>query len=153
VVRRASPDVRTRGYRAYLTKPHDGDSFWVMCDVGFGGRAEPELRLIDVHAPELDRMAMPPRGQPGGKETTDFVNEWLAGAQNAAHPRRWYLWVETVMTATYEPGERMTFTRYLATVWRIVDCPIWGQGGAVNFSLNYQVGLYLSGHPEWPPGE
>ena len=60
------------GFRAMLTKPHDGDSFWMLCDTGFGDRHEPELRLYNVHAPEIKPM------QPGGQETTDFVNGWLA---------------------------------------------------------------------------
>lgn len=143
---------QARGYRARVTKEHDGDSLWVLCDVGFETRCEPELRLLDVHAPELGPLALP-RGQRGGPETREYVNGWLAGAESAATGARWYLWVETVLTRTREPSERRTFTRWLATVWRIVDCPIWGQGGAVNFSLNYQVNLFLSGHPDWPPGE
>jgi hypothetical protein len=149
-----APDKR-RGFRAYTTKLHDGDSFWVMADTGFGGRAEPELRLLDVHAPELDRMALPPYGQPGGAETTGYVTDWLMRADALSGESRWSLWVETVMVRSGDPlaGERRTFARYLATVWRIGDCPTWGQGGAANFSLNYQVALYLSGHPEWPPGE
>jgi hypothetical protein len=145
--------AEVRGYRAMVTRQHDGDSFWVLADLGYSCRAEPELRLLDVHAPELDRMALPRIGQPGGDETREYINGWLAAAQNAAAPRRWYLWVQTVPTRTIEPTEKQTFTRYLATVWRIVDCPIWGQGGDWNFSLNYQVNLFLSGHPDWPPGE
>jgi hypothetical protein len=144
-----------RGYRAAPTKIHDGDSFWVLADTGFGGREEPELRLLDVHAPELNprALALPPRGQSGGPETASFVNNWLVQAEMSAGNHRWVLWVETVATRATEPGERMTFTRYLATVWRIVDCPIWGQGGDPSASLNYQVATYLSGHPEWPTGD
>lgn len=146
------PPPLTRGYRAWVTKQHDGDSFWVMCDTGFGGRHEPELRLLDVHAPELDRMALP-RGQAGGAEAREFVNGWMAEAETYAYPSRWYLWVETILTTGFEPQEKQTFTRYLATVWRLKDCPTWGQPGAPNYSLNFQTSLFLSGHPEWPPGE
>jgi hypothetical protein len=144
----------TRGYRATLTRPHDGDSFWVLCDTGFGGRAEPELRLLDVHAPELRAMRLPPRGQPGGGETTSFVGDWMtvAEAQAWRNGVRWYLWVETVMTRVAEPTERQSFTRYLATVWRIADRPAPGTADQV-LSLNHQITTFLSGHPDWPPGD
>lgn len=143
-----------RGYRAYLTRPHDGDSFWVLADTGFDGRAEPELRLADVHAPEL-LMRLPRRGQPGGVEATGFVNDWMAAAQAAVADRRWYLSVAVAMTRAYEPGERQTFTRYVARVFRYVDWPVpwWQQQPDERLSLNYAVQTFLSGHPEWPPGE
>jgi hypothetical protein len=143
-----------RGYRATMTKPHDGDSFWVLCDTGFSGRAEPELRLLDVHAPELRAMRLPPRGQPGGGETTSFVSDWMtvAEAQAWRDGVRWYLWVETVMTKVAEPTERQSFTRYLATVWRIADHPALGPADPV-LSLNHQITTFLSGHPDWPPGD
>lgn len=147
--------AKPRGFRATPTKVHDGDSFWVLVDTGFDGRHEPELRLLDVHAPELVRMALPPRGQPGGAETARLVNAWLSDAAERAGEARWSLWVETYLVRSADPnaGERQTFTRYLATVWRLWDCPVWGSGGPVEASLNYQVALFLSGHPEWPPGE
>lgn len=149
--------VKVRGFRAYPSKTHDGDSFWVIADTGFNGRHEPELRLLDVHAPELDpvRLALPPRDQPGGAEAGSFVNAWLASADAAVGEARWSLWVETVMVRSADPnaGERQTFTRYLATVWRLGDCLAWGQGGPKSASLNHQVAFFLSGHPEWPPGD
>jgi len=152
-MRRADPAVRVRGFRGYATRTHDGDSFWVMCDTGFGGRAEPELRLVDVHAPELIRMALPPRSQPGGSQAAAYVTDWLMNADMLAGESRWSLWVETYLTRSKEPRERQSFTRYLATVWRAGDCPIWGQAGPVNLSLNYDLSGYLARHPEWPPGE
>jgi hypothetical protein len=130
------------GFRARLTKGHDGDSFWMLCDVGFGARVEPELRLLDVHAPELM--------QPGGQETTDYVNGWLAGHLDPV--RQWPFWVEIVQTRTFEPGMKMTFTRYLATVWKYEDgaqkdTRVWAS------SLNASVTFFLSEHPDWPSGE
>lgn len=144
-----------RGFRAYLTKPHDGDSFWVMCDSGFNGRAEPELRLVDVHAPELRAMRLPPMFQPGGSETTAFVNDWMehAKAVDPLRPRRWYLWVETILTSAYEPEQRQTFTRYLAKVWLYGQRPTGDRPTIEALTLNAALTLYLSGHPEWPPGE
>lgn len=145
-----------RGYRAYLTKPHDGDSFWVMTDGGFDGRAEPELRLYDVRAPELI-MRLPPMFQPGGDETTGFVNDWLARAVTAQPGVRWYLSVGVALTSKYEPTEQTTFRRYVAKVFRYVDWPRPWEGGmpadADGVSLNGAVRTFLSGHPEWPTGE
>lgn len=129
-----------RGFRAYLTREHDGDSLWVMCDTAGSHRWEPELRLLGVHAPELD--------EPGGTETTAFVNGWLrTAATHSAVPRRWPLWVETVLTKGYEPTMRMTFTRYLATVWRFEGQRVY------DLSLNAAVTNFLADHPEWGPGE
>jgi endonuclease YncB( thermonuclease family) len=143
-----------RGYRAYLSRPHDGDSFWVMCDAGCDARLEPELRLSDVHAPEL-AVKLPPLFQPGGAEATEFVNDWLARAQAAVPDRRWYLSVAIAMTASYEPTERTTFRRYVARVWRYADWPRPWEGHMPDprFTLNADVQTWLSGHPEWPTGE
>jgi hypothetical protein len=141
-----------RGYRAYLSRPHDGDSFWVVYDAGCDVRVEPELRLADVSAPEL--LIRIPRGaQPGAVEATSFVNDWMTVAASAAGGRRWPLWIETAMTSTLEPNERWTFRRVVAKVWRVVDCPSWGLPPADTLSLNAAVQTYLSGHPEWPPGQ
>jgi hypothetical protein len=135
-----------RGFRGYLTKKHDGDSFWTMLDTAGDQRWEPELRLLDVPAPELN--------DPGGQETTDYTNGWLAAVPGRAPGRRWYLWVETVLTRAYEPTMKMTFTRYLATVWAQEDAA-WRDPGRVPFelSLNHSVNTFLSGHPEWGPGD
>lgn len=140
-----------RGFRAYATTPHDGDSFWVMCDVAGDMRWEPELRLIDVHAPELITMRLPRKGQPGGHEVTEFVANWMAHAREAEAPRRWWLWVETSLTRTLEATQKRTFTRYLATVWRYSEGRD-GEGSDMS-SLNADVATFLSGHPEWPPGD
>jgi hypothetical protein len=134
-----------RGFRAYPTRRHDGDSFWVMVDQGFDGRHEPELRLLDVHAPEVRGLAMPRMMQPGGRETTEYVNGWLKAVETRTS-RRWCLWVETVLTRTFEPEQRQSFDRYLATVFDF-------ERRAPELSLNASVATFLSGHPEWPGGE
>ncbi len=149
----SQPTARVRGFRAYATKAHDGDSFWVMCDTGFGGRAEPELRLIDVYAPELLQMRFPAAGQPGSAQAKAFVAEWLRDAATRAGESRWSLWVETYLTRSADPKEKQSFTRYLATVWCAADCLIWGQAGPVHRSLNYDVAGFLARHPDWPPGD
>ncbi len=127
------------GFRAYPTKMHDGDSFWVMADLGFGARYEAELRLLDVSAPEVKPM------QPGGAETTRFVTEWLADAA-ARSTSRWCLWVEVILTKAIDPQMKMTFTRYVATVSRSVDAD-------TARSLNEEVQLFLAQHPDWPAGQ
>lgn len=121
-------------YRGIVTRTYDGDSFWCLLDAGGNHRWEPELRLLDVWAPE--------RGQPGAVETTAFVNTWLAGCDGR---RKWPLYVVTTLTRTFEPGQRTTFARYLATVWRYGEQP----GGV---SLNAALREFLAGRPEWGGG-
>jgi hypothetical protein len=127
------------GFRGSLTRPHDGDSFFVLFDTGFSGRAEVELRLKDVHAPEL--------GTPGGRETTDYVNWWLGKAAQASG-RKWPLWADVEMTTTYEPDMRMTFTRYVATVYQFEE-----RKDGWPYSLNAEVTVFLASHPEWGGGK
>jgi hypothetical protein len=110
----------------------------MLCDTGFGGRFEAELRLAGVHAPEIHPM------QPGGRETADFVNAWFTA--HAKVNRRWPFHVEVEMTTTFEPQMNTTFTRFVATVWDID-----GTYGTA-LSLNCLVNTFLSGHPEWGGG-
>lgn len=120
--------------RARLTRPHDGDSFWVLVDTGYRQRYEPELRLLDVYAPELRQL--------GGLETTEFINDWFRGTDAR---RSWPLYVQTVKTRVFEPDERKTLDRYLATVWR------YGEE-TTGVSLNQAVNAFLAQHPDWPRG-
>ncbi len=132
---------KPRGFRAYATKRHDGDSFWVMADTGFDGRAEPELRLVDVTAPEVKPVQL------GSAETTNFVNEWLIAAESVKPARRWPLWVVTMQTTAFEPEQKQTFTRYLAWVWR------FDQQDDPDATLNRAVAGMLAQHPDWPAGQ
>lgn len=127
----------SRGFRAALIKGHDGDTAVFEAELGFNVRAEVAIRLTGVRAPELS--------QPGGVQVRDFVNAWLA-ATTQASTRRWPFWLDCVQTTAYEPDLKQSFTRYLGTVW------IFDQR-RVEDSLNYIVNTYLTGHPEWPPGE
>lgn len=129
-------------YRAALVKPHDGDTFRVLADTGFAGRQEVDVRLLDVHAPEL--------GEPGGTETARFVNTWLTHAATVQPGCRWPLYVLTSTTGTAEPGQRRTFTRYLAQVWRFDQRPDSDRPGP---SLNDTLRRFLADHPQWGPGE
>lgn len=120
--------------RARLTRPHDGDSFWILADTGYSQRYEPELRLLDVYAPELH--------QQGGAETTAFINDWFATLDLR---RSWPLYVLTVKTKVFEPNQRKTIDRYLASVWR------YGEE-TTGVSLNDAVNVFLAQHPDWPRG-
>lgn len=142
-----------RGFRAYPSRAHDGDSFWVMADTGFGDRHEPELRLYDVGAPELV-MRLPRLFQPGGQETTEFVAEWMRQAAASQPGRRWFLSVGVGMTKTYEPNEKTTFRRYVATVFRYDEWPMpWATPPPDDrLSLNYAVRLYVAENG-WPTGD
>lgn len=118
-------------YRAALIRPVDGDSAVLELDVGFGVRAEEELRLLGVFAPE--------HNQPGGIECRDFLAAWFRGLS----VRRWPALVRTVPNNTLEPSERRSFVRYLATVSDIAE---------PSRVLNVDLAGFLSQHPEWGHG-
>jgi endonuclease YncB( thermonuclease family) len=122
-------------FRARLTRPYDGDSFWVLCDTAFRQRYEPELRLYQVYAPELH--------QPGGPETRQFISDWFTGLN---HNLQWPLYVQTIQTKTVEPNQKTTLDRYLAMVWRYGEHP-------AGVTLNESVVRFLDQHPEWPRGK
>jgi endonuclease YncB( thermonuclease family) len=124
-------------YRAALARVIDGDSAMMLIDVGFSVRAEVEVRLLDVHAPE--------RSQPGGAEATSFATDWFGHVATIDPGRRWPLLLQTVQTRVVEPTERRSFIRYVGTVW-----PVGTQ--APESSLNWLLTQYLAGHPEWPSG-
>jgi endonuclease YncB( thermonuclease family) len=127
-------------YRARVTRPYDGDSFWVLTDSGYIGRQEPELRLYDVYMPELK--------DPGGPETARFVLDWFA-----ARPKdlKWPLYVRSIKTKVTvrkpETEQKTTLARYLAIVW---ECR--GED-PVGVSLNDEVNEFLAQHPEWGHGK
>jgi endonuclease YncB( thermonuclease family) len=125
------------GFRCQLLRAHDGDSFWVLADLGFSCRAEVELRLDGVHAPELN--------QPGGHETAEFANGWLTANTDPVAGRTWPLWISVARTVTAEPGMRQSFTRYVATVWAF-------NRRDPSQSLNESLNQFLAGHPAWPTG-
>jgi hypothetical protein len=124
-------------YRAALSRVVDGDSAILLIDCGFSVRAEVEVRLLDVHAPE--------RSQPGGAEATSFAAAWFDHVAAIDPSRRWPLYVETQISRVVEPTERRSFIRYVGTVW-----PIGTQ--APESSLNWLLAQFLAGHPEWPSG-
>jgi endonuclease YncB( thermonuclease family) len=139
-----------RGFRAYLIDVHDGDTLSVMVDGGFGLRAEPDLRLLDVSAPEVRPMQL------GAAEMIQAMKTWLVDKALAApRARRWPLWVEVSQSTAFEPDLRQTFTRYLAGVWSFDDSVAVAGGGRVANpaeSLNRHLADLMARHPEWPTG-
>jgi len=119
-------------YRARLLKIIDGDTLRLECDVGFYVRAEIDVRLKDVWAPELS--------QSGGQETRTWVAEWLEANTQV---KRWPIWVQTEINTLSEPTEVRSFVRYVGTV-RAIDGPLT--------TLNDAVNSYLARHPEWTKG-
>lgn len=104
-------------------------------DAGCAGRMEPELRLFGVYMPELS--------DPGGLEMRQTVDDWFAEAD---HMLTWPFWISMIMTKVREPGQKMTYARYLATVWRFDGQRTQGP------SINQVVNDVLSRHPEWGHG-
>lgn len=118
-------------YRADLLRVIDGDTIVVLLDQGFHGRREEELRLVGVYAPELR--------EPGGKECKEFVITWMS---TYCSDIAWPLLITTVKNTNIEPGERRSFTRYLANIRTINQ----------SRNLNEDIIAFLSHHPEWGPG-
>jgi endonuclease YncB( thermonuclease family) len=119
---------------------HDGDTVRLEIDSAYGGREEPELRLDGVYMPELR--------DPGGPEMRRWIIGWFAAADPGVG---WPFWVEAARTKVTvkapEPGQRMTFARYLATVWRFDGAR--KVGPSLNEALNAELAL----HPEWGHGK
>ena len=100
----ADQQVRADADFVFYNQPASADgSVELTLDV----RHEAEIRLDGVHAPELV--------QAGGIETREYVSGWMAA--HMAKDRTWPFWVEVVMTTTYEPAMRQSFTRYVGTLW------------------------------------
>ena len=119
-------------YRALPIMTLDGDTVRLLVDIGFYARHQIDLRLLDVHAPELR--------DPGGLEARDFAVGWLETA--AQSNLTWPLLIRTQTTKVTEPTEKQTFTRYIGDIYDIT--------GASH--LNAQLRHWLSQHPEWGPG-
>jgi hypothetical protein len=80
-------------YRARPLEVLDGDTIRLEADLGYYARHRVDIRLLDVHAPELR--------EPGGPETGAFVQEWLE--QLAAI--EWPLAIHTQITRVTEPTD------------------------------------------------
>lgn len=117
-----------------IARPHDADTVKIETDSGYGGREEHDLRLLGCWMPELR--------DPGGHQMRQVLVDWFA----AAPALTWPLWVDPVQTTVREPGQRMTFARYLCVVWHFDGRDIVGA------PLNEVLNAHLAGHPEWGHG-
>ncbi|AKY03759.1 endonuclease [Streptomyces phage Amela] len=88
--------------RAYVEAVKDGDTLKVRLDQGFGDTKSLDLRLYGVFAPESR--------QPGGKETRDFVLDWLN--QNDPDGDEWPF-VVTTRRVKADTHEVTTLGRYV----------------------------------------
>ena len=92
-------------YRAYPFKIADGDTLWVLVDLGFGVVTQQHLRLRGIDAPEIESR--------DGKEAKEFLASVIAsGAKHSeAVPlrRQSQILIRTSKSDKYD--------RYLADVW------------------------------------
>jgi endonuclease YncB( thermonuclease family) len=117
-------------YRAALLDVLDGDTIRALVDLGGHVRAQWDLRLADVTAPELR--------QPGGVESLEYTRAWMAELASV----RWPLLVRTRVNRNPEPEELRSFIRYVADVYDLHSAR----------HLNGELRAFLVLHPEWGPG-
>lgn len=100
-------------YRARLVRVIDGDTYDLICDLGFGlqhGHASQlpfRVRLLGVDTPELRRGSVEHRA--AGRAATEYVRHWFA----AAGPIEWPLILRTTKDDS--------FGRWLGELWRAAD--------------------------------
>jgi len=121
-------------YRAAVLRIIDADTYRLTVDTGFYMRTEIDIRLLGVSAPEL--------GQPGSSEAIDYATLWFDSLDPT---RRWPLHIRTTTTATAEPTEKRSFTRWVGTIADIAH--------PERASLNIVLADYLKAHPEWGSGQ
>jgi hypothetical protein len=115
----------------------DGDTILMLMDQGLNGRAEEQMRLAGVFAPE--------RRQHGGAETAAFAAEVFGEVEERfrASGRRWPFIVVTELShGRREVSEGRTFVRYVGHIW----------ARDTGEYLNEAIADFLSLHPEWGKG-
>ena len=90
--------------RAKVLSNHDGDTLTMSLDQGFGDSKEINVRLLGVFAPELKQV--------GGKETQQFVADWVS--QNSLG----YKWpfIVTTIRGPRSDKETATLGRFVGVV-------------------------------------
>lgn len=121
-------------FRAALVSVVDGDTVRLLLDQGCGGRQQEDIRLLDVWAPETE--------DPGGPETTAFVQGWFS-----VSGLRWPLVVKTMPNTKPEPGEKRSFVRYIGQVWQLDHYE--GELAVPGRYLNQDIIDFVNAHPDW----
>ncbi len=115
----------------------DGDTVLMLLDQGLNGRAEEQLRLIGVWAPE--------RKQHGGAEAAQFTAMVFAEVEERFQDasKRWPFVVKTeIVQGRHEVSEGRTFARWVAHVW----------ARDTGEYLNDTIAQFIAAHPEWGRG-
>lgn len=89
-------DATTYLYKVALGEVHDGDTLWIVADLGFYTSHATKIRMAGINAPELATDA----GKTAKQALLGFI---------AAHPGQWN-------AQTYKTGEEK-FGRWLATLF------------------------------------
>jgi endonuclease YncB( thermonuclease family) len=97
-------------YRGRVERVLDGDTYSIELDLGFGIRkagVDNHFRLAGVSCPEI-------RGpeREAGIHALSFVVDWLGS------PDEWPL---IIQTERVRDAESRSFTRWVASVWRVAD--------------------------------
>lgn len=88
-----APSIFT--YRAGVGSVIDGDTLWVVIDLGFGETTHQKLRLRGIDAPEMNT--------PEGRQAREYLQKLLQGKK--------------MMTVTTSKKEKDKYDRYLADVF------------------------------------
>ena len=90
--------------RATVSRVIDGDTVEAVLDQGYGDTKRIHVRLSKARAPE--------RGQPGYKETAEYLERWLLERMRSL------TWPYVIVTQRLSSDvEDMTFNRYVGVLW------------------------------------
>lgn len=84
-------------FRARLDRDVDGDTAWLIVDLGLRAMLQVEVRIADVNAPE--------RGTPEGAAATAAANQWFADRTEEARLAK-EKWPLEILTRKTEARER-----------------------------------------------
>lgn len=106
---------------------YDGDTLWLECDFSNFLRHEHDIRLRNVHAPEIRPL------QTGAVETRQFVLDWV----NRWNVGKWPFWVYSYQTSTY---------RDLTTLERFV-CDVFNKDATSCLNTEVERFIIENGYP------
>jgi endonuclease YncB( thermonuclease family) len=107
------PGLPNHTHRAAYLGNHDGDTVTLLVELDFGQRAEINVRVLGINAPEL--------ATPEGKVAQAWAQTWFG----AAGPSRWpYLIASYKPLAPIDPDKYGG--RWDAYIWRTIDSTEFG---------------------------